>query len=127
MANSQPQETIPHIDIGHNFNSYTDLTAFRALLCLRYQYLPSPERDAIILKLGQHFPNAHAWFLKFQLSGKVDRNHDEGLWRVRWVQDPVPQGPERNAIVDELKREFPSVYIECLSEGLIETEGCDVI
>lgn len=32
-----------------------------------------------------------------------------------------------NAIVAELKRDYPSLYIECLTGGLIETEGLDVI
>ena len=34
-----------------------------------------------------------------------------------------------NAIVADLKRDYPSLYIECLTEGLIstETEESDVI
>ena len=86
----------------------SDSDAFWELYWLNKQPSPNKERDAIILKLRQHFPNAYALFLKDQLS--------EGLI-----------GPELDAIVAELKRDYPSLYIECLSEGLIEVEGCDVI
>ena len=112
----------------------TDEDAFWILHWLCLQPSPNPKRDAIALKFRQYFPHAYALILKNQLSGELNRNYAEYLAESSAdssadssVQRHMPQGPERDAIVDELKREFPSVYIECLSEGLIGMEESDVI
>lgn len=108
----------------------TDEDAFLVLHWLCLQPSPNPKRDAIVLKFRQYFPHAYALILKNQLSGELSRNYAEYLAESSAnssVQRRMPQGPERDAIVAELKKDYPSVYMECLSEGLIEVEGCDVI
>lgn len=112
----------------------TDEDAFWILHWLCLQPSPNPKRDAIALKFRQYFPHAYALILKNQLSGELNRNYAEYLAESSAdssvdisVQRHMPQGPERDAIVLELKRDYPSMYMECLSEGLLETEGCDVI
>ena len=112
----------------------TDEDAFLVLHWLCLQPSPNPKRDAIVLKFRQYFPHAYALILKNQLSGELSRNYAEYLAESSAdssadssVQRRMPQGPELDAIVAELKRDYPSLYIECLSEGLLSTEGCDVI
>lgn len=111
-----------------------DEDAFWILHWLCLQPSPNPKRDAIVLKFRQYFPHAYALTLKNQLSGELSRNYAEYLAESSAdnsadssVQRRMPQGPERDVIVAELKREFPSMYMECLTEGLIGMEGCDVI
>ena len=112
----------------------TDEDAFLILHWLCLQPSPNPKRDAIALKFRQYFPHAYALILKNQLSGELSRNYAEYLAESSAdnsadssVQRHMPQGPELDAIVAELKRDYPSMYMECLSEGLLSTEGCDVI
>ena len=112
----------------------TDEDAFWILHWLCLQPSPNPKRDAIALKFRQCFPHAHALILKNQLSGELSRNYAEYLADNSAdssvdisVQRHMPQCPERDAIVLELKRDYPSMYMECLSEGLLEVEESDVI
>lgn len=112
----------------------TDEDAFWVLHWLCLQPSPNPKRDAIALKFRQYFPYAYALILKNQLSGELNRNYAEYLAESSAdssadssVQRRMPQGPELDAVVAELKRDYPSMYMECLSEGLIETEESDAI